>query len=360
MAPEIGTGENTRQDETTVRVLRTVALAALSLLAIYLCWKLAAPFLSPLTWGLALAVACAPLRARLFTRLPPLAATLLIVALVIVIIAAPLTFILRQLFQESLALQGRIRMWIQSDDWRQVIASHPVLGPVWTWADQQFDLSELAQKAAGAIARAIAPALARSAGVISQTGVALLAFFFFLRDQEIVLTALRRMLPLSRHEADALFARISSAVESCVYGRIFIGCVQGALGGLIFAIVGISAAVFWGAVMSLLSILPVVGAFVVWVPASMFLLLGGHWIKAVIVIAWGMAVIHPVDNLLYPILVSGRMGMHSLVLFIAFLGGLIAFGPAGLILGPCIVAAAMGLADFWQDRNGPAVRVAEA
>ena len=359
MAAEIRTWEITRQDDTTVRVLRTVALAALTLFAIYLCWRLAAPFLSPLTWGLALAVACAPLRAWLLARMPPLAATLLIMALVIAVIAAPLTFVLRQLFQESLAVQGRVRIWIQSDDWRQAIASHPVLGPVWTWADQQFDLSDIAQKTAGAMARAIAPALARSASLISQTGVALLAFFFFLRDQDLVLAALRRILPLSRREADSLFARLASTVQSCVYGRIFIGSVQGALGGLIFGIVGISAPVFWAAVMSLLSILPVVGAFVVWLPASTILLLTGHWIKAVILLVWGIAVIHPVDNLLYPILVGARTGMHPLVLFIAFLGGLIAFGPAGLILGPCIIAAAIALANLWQERNG-AVTEAEA
>jgi predicted PurR-regulated permease PerM len=103
--------------------------------------------------------------------------------------------------------------------------------------------------------------------------------------------------------------------------------------------------------MSLLSILPVLGAFVVWVPASVFLLVGGHWIRAVIVAVWGLAVIHPVDNVLYPVLVGARLGMHPLVLFVAFVGGLIAFGPAGLILGPCIIAAAVGIVKVWEARQ---------
>jgi predicted PurR-regulated permease PerM len=103
--------------------------------------------------------------------------------------------------------------------------------------------------------------------------------------------------------------------------------------------------------MSFLSILPVLGAFVVWAPAAAFLLIGGHWIRALIVLAWGLAVIHPVDNILYPVLVGARLGMHSLVLFVAFVGGLIAFGPAGLILGPCIVAAAGSLAEVWEARQ---------
>jgi predicted PurR-regulated permease PerM len=102
--------------------------------------------------------------------------------------------------------------------------------------------------------------------------------------------------------------------------------------------------------MSLLSTLPVFGAFMVWMPTGAFLFATGHWVRALIVGVWGFAIIHPADNLLYPVLVGARMGLHSLVLFVAFLGGLIAFGPAGLILGPCIIAFAVGLADVWQTR----------
>ena len=108
--------------------------------------------------------------------------------------------------------------------------------------------------------------------------------------------------------------------------------------------------------MALLSILPMLGAFIVWVPASIFLLIGDHWIRALIVAVWGVAVIHPVDNILYPVLVGARMGLHPLVLFIAFVGGLVVFGPAGLILGPCIVAVAAAMAELWETRQcGPVV-----
>ena len=90
-------------------------------------------------------------------------------------------------------------------------------------ADQQLDLSQIGQELASAIARSIAPAVARSVGVISQAGAALLAFFFFVRDQEIALTTIRRLLPLQASEIDLLFTRVSSAVQSAIYGRLFIG-----------------------------------------------------------------------------------------------------------------------------------------
>ena len=284
------------------------------------------------------------------TRLPRLPATLLTMTFVIVVIAVPVTFVSRQLLQESLKAQTLLQRSFQTDGWRNAIAAHRWVGPIWAWADQQLDLSQIAQELAGAIAHSIAPAVARSVGVISQAGAALLAFFFFLRDQEIVLATIRRMLPLEATETDLLLSRVASAIQTAIYGRLFIGFLQGMLGGAIFALVGLPAPVFWGAVMSLLSTLPVVGAFIVWVPAGAFLLIEGHSIRALIVLVWGVAVIHPVDNLLYPVLVGARLGLHPLVLFVAFVGGLIALGPSGLILGPCILAFALGVAEVWKSR----------
>jgi predicted PurR-regulated permease PerM len=319
--------------------------------AIYLCWKMTAPFMNAFTWAFALAIACAPLRSWLFARMPKLPATLLILTLIIVVIAAPVTFILRELLQESVQAQALLRQSMEPGAWQRTVAAHRSLGSLWTWADQQFDLGEIARQIAAAMARWIAPALAHSVGVISQTGVMLLAFFFFLRDQESLLATTQRLLPLSADETVTLLTRVSSAVRSAVYGRLSVGLLQGFLGGAIFAFVGLPAPVFWGAVMTLLSLLPVLGAFVVWAPAAAFLVIGGHWIRAVIVIVWGLAIIHPVDNLLYPVLVGARMGLHPLVLFVAFVGGLIVFGPAGLILGPCVVAAAGALAEVWEARQ---------
>jgi predicted PurR-regulated permease PerM len=198
--------ERETREDSTLRVLRAVALAALTVLAIYLCWMLAAPFLNAFTWGFTLAVVCAPLRKWLFARLPKLPATVLIMALVIVVIAVPLTFVLRQLLQESLKAQSWILNSIQADGWRGAIAANRWLGPLWAWADQQLDLGQIAQQMAAAIANWIAPAVGHSVSVISQTGVALLAFFFFLRDEETVLTAVGRALPLSPQETERLFA----------------------------------------------------------------------------------------------------------------------------------------------------------
>jgi predicted PurR-regulated permease PerM len=213
-----------------------------------------------------------------------------------------------------------------------------------------MDIQDLARQFASTITGWIAPAVARSATLISEIGVMLLALFFFLRDEETILRHIEELMPLSRPDTERLFTRVASTVRTAVYGRLFIGLIQGFLGGVIFAIVGLPSPVLWGAVMSLLSVLPMFGAFVVWIPAALFLLATGSWIRALIVAVWGIAVINPVDNFLYPVLVGSRLGLHPLVLFIAFLGGLIAFGPTGLILGPCIVAFTVGMIDIWRER----------
>jgi predicted PurR-regulated permease PerM len=336
---------------STSGALRILFLTALTAAVVYLCWKITAPFIGAFTWAFALAVACAPLRKWLFSRMPKLPATLLIVTVVVLVIAVPVSLLLRQLLQESLQAQSLLKQSLTADAWQRPVATHRWLGSVWLWADQELDLGEIARQIAGTITRWAAPAVAHSVSAVSQSGIALMAFFFFVRDQESVIAAAQRMLPLSAAEIDLMQTRISVAVRSAVYGRLSIGLLQGFLGGIIFALVGLPAPVFWGAVMSFLSTLPMLGAFVVWAPAAAFLLIGGHWIRALIVLAWGLAVIHPIDNILYPVLVGARLGMHSLVLFVAFVGGLIAFGPAGLILGPCIVAAAGALAEVWETRQ---------
>jgi predicted PurR-regulated permease PerM len=343
-------GQEVRESGTS-RVVQLIALTAVVALTVYLCWKLLAPFIYPFTWALALAIACAPLRRRLLARMSRLPAALLILVLVIVVIGVPLTFLLRQLLQELLRAEVFISNSMQANNWRGALAGNRWLGPLWIWANQQFDLGQIAQQMAAGAAGWIAPAVTRSVRILSQTGVALLALFFFLRDGERLVAALGRLLPLSPAESSHVFSRISLTLRTAVYGRAFIGLIQGSLGGVIFAIVGLPAAIFWGAIMSVLSMLPFLGSFVVWIPAVAYLLLIGRWIAALVVTVWGIAVINPVDNILYPVLVGARVGMHPLVLFVAFVGGLIAFGPTGLILGPCIIAFAVGLTEVWQQRR---------
>lgn len=131
-----------------------------------------------------------------------------------------------------------------------------------------------------------------------------------------------------------MFERISGTVHATVYGTLAVSSIQGVLGGLIFWCLGLPAPLLWGVVMAILAVIPVLGAFVVWIPAALFLAMEGSWGKALILTLWGMLVVGTVDNLLRPVLVGNRLKLHTVLAFISVVGGLMLFGPAGLILGP--------------------------
>ena len=126
---------------------------------------------------------------------------------------------------------------------------------------------------------------------------------------------------------------------------------QGVLGGLIFWWLGLPAPILWGAVMALLAIVPVLGAFVVWLPVAIFLAASGQWGQAVILALWGTVVVGLIDNLLYPILVGKRLRLRTVPVFFAIVGGLAVFGAAGVILGPVILALTDAILEIWRRRT---------
>lgn len=162
-------------------------------------------------------------------------------------------------------------------------------------------------------------------------------------------------MPLSAEETDKVFGRVDDSVQATIFGTVVVALVQGTLGGLMFWWLGLPAPLLWGSVMALLAIVPIFGAFIVWIPAAVFLALEGSWDKALILTAWGGIVIALVDNLLYPILVKDRLRLHTVPVFIALVGGIAVFGAAGIVLGPVTLAVAVALVEIWRRRfaHGP-------
>jgi predicted PurR-regulated permease PerM len=129
-----------------------------------------------------------------------------------------------------------------------------------------------------------------------------------------------------------------------------VSAIQGLLGGLMFWFLGIPGALLWGVAMGLLSVVPILGAFVVWVPAAAFLAVQGEWMKAGILALWGVLVVGLIDNLLYPMLVGEQTRMHTVPMFLALLGGLAVFGAAGLVIGPIVLAFTWSLLQLLRKR----------
>jgi len=124
--------------------------------------------------------------------------------------------------------------------------------------------------------------------------------------------------------------------------------VQGLLGGLMFWWLGLPAPLLWGLVMALLAVVPVLGAFIVWIPAALFLALEGEWLRALLLAGWGMLVVGTIDNLLRPVLVGRRLKLHTVPAFLSVVGGLMLFGAVGLLLGPMLLATTQFLLALWS------------
>jgi predicted PurR-regulated permease PerM len=135
-----------------------------------------------------------------------------------------------------------------------------------------------------------------------------------------------------------------------VYGTLAVALLQGALGGVAFWWLKLPAPLLWAGVMALLSILPVFGAALVWAPAALYLAIMGDMTSALMLAFWGLAVIGLVDNVLKPKLVNKQVQLHTLVIFVAVLGGLVVYGPTGVMLGPIVVATGVALRDVWLAR----------
>ena len=188
-------------------------------------------------------------------------------------------------------------------------------------------------------------------GLVVSFFVMLYLLFFLLRDGDALARRIRDAVPLHIAQQNALFRRFATVIRATVKGSIVVAIVQGALGGLIFWLLGIEGALLWGAVMAVLSLLPAVGAGLVWLPVSLYLLVTGAIWQGIVLIAFGALVISMVDNVLRPILVGGDTKIPDYLVLIATLGGITIFGVNGLVIGPVIAAMFLAAWDLFSEQR---------
>jgi predicted PurR-regulated permease PerM len=339
--------ERQRAADSVGVVLAWAGLAALA----YLVYLVVRPFLIPLGWAGVLAIVFYPLHAALARRWGPgwaagattLAATLVLIVPLLVV----LTAFVREAIQAVGDLQrsfeeGRLA-WIERG-WTELEARVPIV--------ERFDL---AAAATGAAERGVAFLVSQTGFVLRDVAtfvlnlvLSLFATFFLLRDSAAIVHAIRRLLPMSERMREDLLARTRELISVGVTSAGIVAAVQGLLGGLVFAALGIAAPVFWGVVMAFLCVLPF-GAWVVWLPAAVVLAAGGEVVRALVLAALGFGIVSAADNVLRPMLLSGRAHMNGLVIFLSLLGGLAVFGLIGLVFGPVLIATALALVTAYID-----------
>ena len=344
---------------------RTFALLTLALLA-YLLFQILQPFFAPIAWALFIAFLLQPVHRWLVraTRRPSLSAALLTLATLIIIVG-PLTGLAAAFAAQAAELLRYAQEFAveHRPEEPSDLASLPLIGPAVAWLQDSVGIS-LAQIQSWAVegARTVLKSLA-SLGRVAVLGalgtvvgfvMMMFILFFAIRDARSAFNTLRELIPMSREERARLFTHLASVTRAMVYGTGVTALVQGALIAIGFAVVGLPSPIVFGVLAALLALVPMAGTPVVWIPAALVLAAQERWYAAIFILVWG-ALVATVDNVLRPMLVSGRAQVGTLTVFIGVLGGVSAFGPIGVILGPLVLALIIALIRFALDE-----RVAEA
>ncbi len=342
------------RSETEPRRFRSIFLFArlgVTLIFLGLTVLVAKPFLASLTWALVLTVIFVTPHRFLEARCGPSLAAGVSVALIALLIVAPLLLVSQRLIAEAIAGADYIQRQVASGQWSAVTAGDPWLQRLAAWIGNNLDVKALVERLATLLTNTGASVIKQSTGQLITLVFAFYLLFFFLRDRRDGLDALARLSPFSAAETAKLFVRVRDTINATIYGTLAVAALQGALGGLMFWWLGFPSPVLWAVIMGLLCVVPVLGSFVVWIPAAIFLALEGRWGDAILLAGWGGLVIASIDNLVRPLLVSEGLRLHTGAAFIGMLGGLQLFSASGLILGPVVLTSTAQIMEFWRRRQ---------
>ena len=317
------------------------------------------PFAGAVFWAVVLAILFMPLHRRLLARIPrrPTLAALCTLALCLLLVILPVAVLGISLVQEAAQVYDHMRSGQLSfgSYFQQII--HAL--PDWlTRLLRQFHLASLAEIQAklSATAVQVSQFLATKALNIGQNtlqfivsfGIMLYLLFFLLRDGRALGGRIRQAIPLDEAHKRELLSKFTIVIRATVKGNIVVAASQGALGGLIFWILGIQGPVLWGVLMAFLSLLPAVGAGLIWMPVALYFLATGAVWQGVVLIAYGICVIGLVDNILRPLLVGKDTKLPDYLVLISTLGGMALFGLTGFVIGPAIAALFVATWDLFS------------
>lgn len=329
--------------------LKVLLLNTLLVLMGYLVYRIFHPFLVPLTWAAILAVAFQPVHCRILKRVRPGMAAFLSMLGVTLILIVPAIFITIAFVNEGIAAARALKN-------AQDAGNLPVMEKVelyWNHAAKRFPaLSEYdpkdlmqtaAEKAGGFLAGKLGSVFKNIAVFFFDLFVLMFALFYLFRDGHGLVEMIRKLLPFEESRRNHMLHQTKELIHASVTSHLLIAATQGFLGGLAFAILGVPSPVFWGVVMAFLSLLPVVGSWLIWLPAAILLMATGHLAKGIILIGIGAGLISLADNFMRPWLLSGSARMNGLIIFVSVIGGLAVFGTLGIVLGPVVVALAYSM-----------------
>ncbi|MEH2592047.1 putative PurR-regulated permease PerM [Bradyrhizobium sp. AZCC 1721] len=334
-----------RIDEQVFRLLLLAVTLAFA-------WVVLQPFYGAVLWAIIIAVIFAPVNRALLRSMPgrPNLAALVTVLLIIAMVILPLAIVAASLVREATSLFGKI----QSGEYdlagyvQRIFDALPAWVIGWLERLNLTNLSGLRETLSSSLMKGgqiLAPQ-ALSIGVntfefVIGLGIMLYLMFFLMRDGRVLADRIKEAVPLGADHKTALFSRVADVVRATVKGGVLVAIAQGALGGLAFWFLGVHAPLLWAVLMAFLSLVPAIGAGLVWLPVAIYFLATGAIWQGLGLIAYGVLVIGLVDNVLRPFLVGKDTKLPDYVVLISTLGGIDVFGLNGFVIGPLIAAIFM-------------------
>lgn len=313
------------------------------------------PFVAGIVGGAILSVLTYPLYERIRKRLSPTMSSLATVLTTIVVVAIPLTLVGVMV---SLQMKSVVTAIEQNKEGGQDTISvdlvvsriDDALIPVAERAGSDFKFKEwfdenrqdLTENATRSLTR-----LGISTGIgVFMIIISFLCMFFMLRDGERLLEPYVDLMPMAKSQSLELLERVGKTVHAVFMGVVLVAFIQGTIATIFYAIAGVNAWLMWGAATAVCAAIPVLGAPVIYVPLSLLLMAQGRFVPGVILLIACLAIVSNVDNILRPKYIGERVGLHYMVVFFSLLGGILAYGPVGIMLGPCLATALLCLVDF--------------
>ena len=333
--------------KTTSDRLTTVLSYGALLLLIFLVFRIVEPFLEPLAWSAVLAVFFYPIHERIMRWIRPNRAALVSTLGVTVLLIAPALLVLVYTTREALDATARLQNALLDPD--KALPSHALawlrhqLPQAWQGTDFSQPLRQGAERIATFLAARFAGLVRNLFTFFVDLFIVIFALFFMFRDGEQIVRGAGHLLPFDESIQNDMLQESRDLIFASVAVALVIAVLQGVLGGFAFTVAGISSPLFWAVLIGFFSLVPVVGSALIWAPAALSLVFSGHWGKAIAVVVICGGVAGVADNIVRPLMLRNRTHLNELLLFLGVLGGLQAFGLLGLVIGPTIVAAAMGV-----------------
>ena len=311
------------------------------------------PFFYPLFWAAIIAIMFFPLYTKLNNQIKQSSlSAFLMLLIVLAVLILPIAILSLLIINQSFDLYALIVARDLSADFASITnwINNPIFAPYLVQINAEWPtyVTTATRTITSGLVGAAKSITSGSATFLFMFFIMMYSLFYFFKDGKRMLSRLMFLTPLGDKYEKMLFERFTSVTRATLKGTFIVGSIQGFAGGLLFWVTGVEGALIWGVIMTILSIIPAIGSFLVWMPAGLIMLaLGNVWQGATILIV-GTVVVSNIDNLLRPPLIGRDIAMHPILVLFSTLGGIFFFGVSGFIIGPIVVSLYIATMSIYQ------------